>query len=901
MSDIFATLDFASDFFGQPDRNKQKISRREYISQDVDYYRQGLDSTGIKVSDPERWSDIDDGDEDRKRDIDISQVGVSEGDNESTSDIGNLSSGVDNALSSSSSLGNINASFVDYNTSLQNAGFKDRSQSFLSKQFGISLASMPQSAKEAKEDVKSLNTEKGIQTLATSAAKKAMGLLGVNPIATSLLSGFVTGTRVQDPLGQPSYRPNHAVLGTIMDINFSIQSNNISQSIAAMNANNATGYGGKKSPTGFFGYVNGQVVSRAPLGKTYTGTYNLDINQMVALEAITKGFAPLGYNTTTETGKNSMAVNTGYGRGYDERGYLQTINGGTRAGSMKDVEFTASVYGIDKKDVIDSLKDARSNTNFWGNVIDPDKPTLSQSLAEKSTQKSDKRAGITSTPGSSLGPATGAVGSSGNLGGPTGAGYQSSNTDPSSPDTTNNNSTSGIDGPADDAAASQGMDMTAKGGFIGKKNFALGGRGDAEPAGFIEGPPEQFSDQTTIADDIPLKVKDGTFVINAPAVEYAGSIDIQKMLSEGYEKAMTRDIGVDKNFRIGKIPSREELDIQISRGEVVVPPHVAKVIGYDRLEKINNRGKREVERRQKAGDQEKVQAGQGFAARKGGKFGVKITPVTEDRFFSGWNAIKNKFKGKDGSDRRNKARDKIVEVLKTFAPQEILAFIAMSESSILGDRGAEGTLHSLMNRVGSNIDDFRPLTDIYSAAVKRFPGQGKDKVFQFNGIEITDFRRYLGEMQDPNSYTFKKFNKYVQLAEEVMTGQRKDFTKGSTFFWNPKSSKSKSNFFAKGIASGRLIPTVTIKGPDGMEHQHLKIKGDDVYKRSQLPKDNYIDSKFAQKGGIDTKDSMFAQKDPEFKQLDPKFARKNTTKKVEKDRSSDFFMNFITSHFQDNY
>jgi len=86
-----------------------------------------------------------------------------------------------------------------------------------------------------------------------------------------------------------------------------------------------------------------------------------------------------------------------------------------------------------------------------------------------------------------------------------------------------------------------------------------------------------------------------------------------------------------------------------------------------------------------------------------------------------------------------------------------------------------------------------------------------------------------------------------------------------------------------------------------MEHQHLKIKGDDVYERSQFPKDNYIDPKFAQKVGTDTKDSMFAQKDPEFKQLDPKFARKNTTKKVEKDRSSDFFMNFITSHFQDNY
>ena len=377
---------------------------------------------------------------------------------------------------------------------------------------------------------------------------------------------------------------------------------------------------------------------------------SLDINQMVALEAISKGFAPLGYNTTTETGTNNMAVETGFGRGYDQRGYLQTINGTAPAGSMKDVAATASKYGISQKDVLDSLKDVRSNYTFFGNVIDIDKPNLTQLLAEKATAESDKKAGIYSTPGSQLGPAAGAVGSSGNLGGPTGAGYQNTDTDPSSPNNNSANSTSGIDGPANDAAknsnagidgpsddsnnndgtgdpggteseagSEMGGEDVAFGGFIGnKKNFAFGGKGEAEPAGFIEGPPEQFNDQTTIADDIPLKVKDGTFVINAPAVEYAGSIDVQKMLAEGYKKAMTRDIGVDKNFKIGKIPSREELDIQISRGEVVVPPHVAKAIGYDRLEKINNRGKREVERRQKAGNQEKVQAGQGFAA-TGGK------------------------------------------------------------------------------------------------------------------------------------------------------------------------------------------------------------------------------------------------------------------------------------------
>jgi hypothetical protein len=42
------------------------------------------------------------------------------------------------------------------------------------------------------------------------------------------------------------------------------------------------------------------------------------------------------------------------------------------------------------------------------------------------------------------------------------------------------------------------------------------------------------------------------------------------------------------------------VDVALSKGEVVVPPDLAKIIGYDRLEKINNRGKKEVSRRQKA-------------------------------------------------------------------------------------------------------------------------------------------------------------------------------------------------------------------------------------------------------------------------------------------------------------
>ena len=131
--------------------------------------------------------------------------------------------------------------------------------------------------------------------------------------------------------------------------------------------------------------------------------------------------------------------------------------------------------------------------------------------------------------------------------------------------------------------------------------------------GFIGGPPDQFTEQQTIADDIPKEVPEGTFVINAPAVEFAGKEDIKQMLIEAYEivAQADTDAGTDRTAQAAKVPSKEQVEIMISRGEVVVPPEIAKVIGYDRLEKINNRGKKEVARRQEESEeQEKPQARQ---------------------------------------------------------------------------------------------------------------------------------------------------------------------------------------------------------------------------------------------------------------------------------------------------
>ena len=142
-------------------------------------------------------------------------------------------------------------------------------------------------------------------------------------------------------------------------------------------------------------------------------------------------------------------------------------------------------------------------------------------------------------------------------------------------------------------------------GFDFEKELARGGRvgmqaggvaQQPQPAGFVGGPPENFTDSQTVADDQPMSVPEGTFVINAAAVEFAGSEDIKKMLSNAYAKLKKK---VDKSNIRTTLPTEDEIDVAVSRGEVIVPPEVAKIIGYDRLEKINNRGKKEVSRRQK--------------------------------------------------------------------------------------------------------------------------------------------------------------------------------------------------------------------------------------------------------------------------------------------------------------
>ena len=117
--------------------------------------------------------------------------------------------------------------------------------------------------------------------------------------------------------------------------------------------------------------------------------------------------------------------------------------------------------------------------------------------------------------------------------------------------------------------------------------------------------PDQLPPETTVADDVPRDTKEGGFVLNAPAVEFAGLNDVADMLLNAMKKA--RQLGIDKPAEGDSISDEEIVNLLVSRGEILIPEHLARIIGYDTLNKMNARGEREVARRQEIAAQEQPQ------------------------------------------------------------------------------------------------------------------------------------------------------------------------------------------------------------------------------------------------------------------------------------------------------
>ena len=145
---------------------------------------------------------------------------------------------------------------------------------------------------------------------------------------------------------------------------------------------------------------------------------------------------------------------------------------------------------------------------------------------------------------------------------------------------------------------------------IDQEMQALNIGGDVTGEVAVEG-----ADPSPVADGVAVKLNPETFVLNKASRDYAGHGDVRLMI----EKAKDALEKQGKKVNIGNItdPSVQTTgteDVLVSNGEVIISKQMAEEIGYDRLEKINERGKAATEQKIQEQQEEEQQqpAQQGF-------------------------------------------------------------------------------------------------------------------------------------------------------------------------------------------------------------------------------------------------------------------------------------------------
>ena len=189
-------------------------------------------------------------------------------------------------------------------------------------------------------------------------------------------------------------------------------------------------------------------------------------------------------------------------------------------------------------------------------------------------------------------PTTG-FGNPGDAGGSTGSGSSSSGSSGSS----ENVGTSGMT--YEDVANRKlgGVVHLQEGGTPEQAMMAQMQNQPVEEAGNLEMVSEPNKDMSGVADDVPRQLEEGDFVINAPAVEMAGRSDVERMVTKAITELQRKGVKLDFGTTADDIDSM--VDALVSNGEMIIPKVLAEQIGYDRLEKINNRGKERVEAKEK--------------------------------------------------------------------------------------------------------------------------------------------------------------------------------------------------------------------------------------------------------------------------------------------------------------
>lgn len=450
----------------------------------------------------------------------------------------------------------------------------DLTENFISKNLGLTGVGFKTPSK----------SEIAVGSGLTAATGQAMfGVVGTALMGEAVQKVFGSGV---------TYRPG-GFTGAVFDL---------AQSFHANNASKISSLGG-----GAMMEINGMQISRAPGSFAYTGNLSgLSQKEVMSLEAFSKGYIP---GTLRDVYNEDYGTYDTYGESIDRSGgvvadqsgfyqadgsWMSATGQGALFGSMTNAKNTAKniadKYGVDYS-VDDFLSDLSVTRSGKGTLNDNISSTVE---GKKSTTDASEGAGTGEPTSQPSTPST-------RVSGP--------------PDRTSQRDTgrdSGRDGRdsggygggmgerGTDRDPGYGGGYRAMGGPIGLANGGMPGQ-IAGQSGFVDQPPSQVPEGETVADNVETKLPEGAFVINAAAVEFAGEQDIKKMLLDAHGEAVRRGLAVDKQGNGANM-----IDVAISRGEVVVAPHLAKIIGLDRLQKINNRGKRETQQRIEENGQQPV-------------------------------------------------------------------------------------------------------------------------------------------------------------------------------------------------------------------------------------------------------------------------------------------------------
>jgi hypothetical protein len=371
------------------------------------------------------------------------------------------------------------------------------------------------------------------------------------------------------------------------------------------------------------GVGSGGITRRAGTA-VYTGNMRgLDNSTLKNMEAIQRGFVPSTFGGTfgfDYTGKDAVRFedagysnDLGNGGRYTNNGSYMDGYGRTSAyGRASDLEALAKTNGItvdQAKSVLDKARSGKGTVAQNIQSIKNEKAAAeaAKKAAEQAAKKAAEKAAQDRADRESFNQSFGDDGGSG--------GFSESES-----------------GQISDAFG--GGD--ARGGRIehgrpqnlstenNRQNYAFGtppAGVQASQSGFIDAPPSQVTEGAKVADNRPDSVPEGTYIINAAAVEFAGEQDIRKMIMDAQKEAVRRGLSTDNFERHSNL-----VDIAVSSGEVKIAPHLVDIIGEDRLEKINKRGIRKTEQRIAENGQQPVGAAEGgFIDRKKFAAGDKVT------------------------------------------------------------------------------------------------------------------------------------------------------------------------------------------------------------------------------------------------------------------------------------